>query len=135
VLVNRYAAARGDAVPAQPPQLAAATPESKQVSSVQPVFAPDNAEISQAYASAARMSELPQMDAAPVFHGLFRTNARREAVAPVVSALWTAPSSVAAATPKDDPQQTAPKPEQSNGTFNLFQDSGADARALFRGRV
>ena len=28
-------------------------------------------------------------DAAPVFHGLFRTSARREAVAPVVSALWT----------------------------------------------
>jgi len=114
---------------------AAATPAMKQVAPAQPVFAPDNADISQAYATAARMSELPQMDAAPVFHGLFRTNARREAVAPVVSALWTAPSPVAAATPQDGPQQAAPRPDPSNGTFNLFQDSGADARSLFRGRV
>ncbi len=134
VLVNRYSAARGDAASATP--LLSATPSAvTQATAAQPVFAPDNAELTQAYSDAARMSELPQMDASPVFHGLFRTSVRREAVAPVVSALWTAPSPVAAAAAQDSTQQATPKSQPSNGTFNLFQDSGSDARALFRGRV
>jgi hypothetical protein len=80
------------------------------------------------------MSALPQVDAEPVFHGLFRTSPRREAVAPVVSALWTAPTPV-----KDDAppaRATAGAAAQSqSGSFNLFQDSTADTRSLFRGPV
>jgi hypothetical protein len=90
-LVNRYTAARTDqpAVP-QAPQLAAAAskpvpqrPQLQSLSSV-PAFAPDTALLTDAYATAARMSAPPPeiADMAPVFHGLFRTSAGREAVAP-----------------------------------------------------
>ena len=68
----------------------------------------------------------------PVFHGLFRNS--REAVAPVVSALWTAP------TPVSEPVAQAPQPivvtpARTDATTSLFQDQATDTRALFRGRV
>ena len=73
-------------------------------------------------------------DTAPVFHGLFRTSAGREAVAPVVSALWTAPTPVVDAAPQATAQRAAASNE-GGGTLSLFQDQPADPRALFRGRV
>jgi len=161
-LVNRYAAARTDQPPAaQAPQLASAAskpvpaPAAQQPQPVQPAtsvpaFAPDTALLTDAYAAAAKMSAPPQAiaDLAPVFHGLFRTSAGREAVAPVVSALWTAPTPVAVtAAPADTPVAVpAPAPAAASavtpaaspargGTFSLFQDLPGDPRALFRGGV
>jgi hypothetical protein len=140
VLTNRYVAARGDQAPSAT-QLAAAPapPQTSAVNSNTPpsrmAFAPDTAELTQAYATASRMSEPPKMaDTAPVFHGLFRTSAGREAVAPVVSALWTAPTPVADAGPQEAKQHVA-APGEGAGTLSLFQDQPADPRALFRGRV
>ena len=75
-------------------------------------------------------------DLAPVFHGLFRTSAGREAVAPVVSALWSAPTPVADAPAQGAaPREVAPAPQSAGAPMSLFQDQAADARALFRGRV
>ena len=131
-LVNRYAVARGEPAPSATQQLGVApSPASANAVSQRTAFAPDTAELTEAYAAAARMSELPQVaDTAPVFHGLFRTNAGREAVAPLVSALWNAPTPIA------DAQQVTASPQPADGgTFSLFQDHPADARALFRGRV
>jgi hypothetical protein len=74
-----------------------------------------------------------------VFHGLFRTSERREAVAPVVSALWSVPAPV--------PAQSMTQPEAATGVpamkpapldgppLDLFREQAPDARALFRGRV
>jgi hypothetical protein len=59
-------------------------------------------------------------DAAPVFHGLFRTSARREAVAPVVSALWGAPTAPAAQTSQPNKQN----PARHGGMLDLFRDIG-----------
>jgi hypothetical protein len=137
VLVNRYSAARGDQAPPATQLAAAPTPPSATTpgpkAPARTAFAPDTSELTEAYAAAARMSEPQQTaDTAPVFHGLFRTNAGREAVAPVVSALWTAPTPVSDAAPQERPQNPAPP---NGGTHSLFQDQPIDARALFRGRV
>jgi len=135
LLVGRYAAAREQA-PApgpQPAAVAAAAPTPKPAATTLSAFAPDTAELTQAYAAAAKMSELPQVDAAPVFHGLFRTTPRREAVAPVVSALWTAPTPVQDAAPARE--AGGPAPDSPSGPRSLFQDSAADTRSLFRGPV
>ena len=61
-------------------------------------------------------------DSGPVFHGLFRTSDRREAVAPVVSELW---GSHAVSAPS--PARTFPdeeNPAKSGGILGLFRDSG-----------
>ena len=90
--------------------------------------------MTETYAAAARLSSTAaQADTGPIFQGLFRTGASREAVAPVVSALWAAPTPVAAA--EQAPVKGAPAPAESNGDLGLFQDQVPDARALFRGRV
>jgi len=47
-----------------------------------------------------------------VFHGLFRSGGEPQAVAPVVQALWSTPSSAAAAAPRGEP----------GGLFDLFRD-------------
>jgi hypothetical protein len=82
------------------------------------------------------------VDTGPVFHALFRTGARQEAVAPVVSALWGAPkprpmpeAPPAAAPTLPAPAQAVPGPVPAGGPLDLFQDQLPDARALFRGRV
>jgi hypothetical protein len=140
LLIHRYTAARGDRAPAATQLAAAPAPQqasaAKSNAAVPPMaFAPDTSELTEAYAAAARMSEPPRIvDTAPVFHGLFRTSAGREAVAPVVSALWTAPTPVAGAAPQDRPQHVT-APANGGGTHSLFQDQPVDARALFRGRV
>jgi hypothetical protein len=57
-------------------------------------------------------------DTGPVFHGLFRTSERREAVAPVVSALW---GSHAVSAPS--PGGARPKDANPNGRgLDLFRD-------------
>ena len=140
-LVHRYEVARAGS---EAPQLAsasavpAAAPAAKRAA-----FTADPMALADTYAAAAKLSAPPSeiADAAPVFHGLFRTSARREAVAPVVSALWTAPTPEAepetpGAAAADATRQTAAAaPEIKGDTFSLFQDQAPDARSLFRGRV
>jgi hypothetical protein len=87
---------------------------------------PDPAALAQTYAEAARLAEPAGQpgDGGPMFHSLFSTGgARPEALAPLVSALWSVPAT--------DPAQ-APGADDS---FGLFQDRAPDARALFRGRI
>jgi len=60
-------------------------------------------------------------DSGPVFHGLFRTSDRREAVAPVVSELWGAHAMSA-----PSPARTAPDdadPAKPGNMFALFRDN------------
>jgi hypothetical protein len=73
-------------------------------------------------------------DSGPAFHGLFRTPTRPQAVAPVVSALWSAPQPVSASEPSV-PTETGTPGEAGGGALDLFQERLPDARALFRGRV
>jgi len=70
-----------------------------------------------------------------VFHGLFRNS--REAVAPVVSALWTAPTPVSdpAVQQPQQPQQQVTTRGRAGETMSLFHDQATDTRALFRGGV
>jgi hypothetical protein len=137
VLVGRYDVARGSP-PSTPTMVAAA----KENGPVQKPFAPDTAQVAQAYAAAAQPRPVIG-DSGPMFHGLFRTGATEEAVAPLISALWSAPMPVADDQPKPAPA-TKPKPaakpeplpqSPSGSELSLFQDQPADARALFRGRV
>ena len=100
-----------------------------------PAFAPDGAELARTYAAAAELSAPPRQiaEAAPVFHGLFRSGPGNEPVAPVVSALWITPQPTAEA-PQPEPQQVAAAPAAQDGTLSLFQDRPANVGALFRGR-
>jgi hypothetical protein len=147
VLVGRYDVARGS--PPSTPTMVANAESVPATGKPQPaarnVFAPDTAQVAQAYAAAMTPPPVAR-DSGPVFHGLFRTGATREAVAPLVSALWTAPQPLseesaaapaktaakAGPTPRPKPM---PLPDNAKAEVSLFQDLPADARALFRGRV
>jgi hypothetical protein len=154
LLVGRYDVARnGPSEPQAPaaPVLASAAsapvPYGKPRVLDEPTAAPqrtfvaDPAKLAGTYAAAARMSRGPAeiADAAPVFHGLFRTSERREAVAPVVSALWSVPAPVptrGVTQPETATGWPAAKPAPLEGSpLDLFQEQAPDARALFRGRV
>ncbi len=140
MLVNRYEVASGGPAKQVAPQLATSAPAPLRRA------APDTAQIAEIYAAANSSARplpatpatraLPAAqtaDAGPVFHGLFRTSARREAVAPVVSALWSAPAAPAQApTSVHGPD---PMPVDRGGPLDLFQDQAPDVRALFRGRA
>ncbi len=142
-LIGRYDVARGG--PANVPVVAANTGE--KAPPLRNAFAHDTAAVTGTYAAAAPPS-LPA-DAGLVFHGLFRSNGG-EAVAPVVSSLWTSPppgqavppgqaaaaSHVTPAIPAAamvGPEPAAPP--MGSGELSLFQDRLPDARSLFRGRV
>jgi hypothetical protein len=142
MLVGRYDVARGvksnPAVPAA--VVATAAVKAPQRTS----FAPDSVQLADTYAAAARISTASAQapDTKPVFHGLFRTGERRDAVAPLVSALWAAPKPQPL--PAEPPLaaveapvgQDRPAPDAAvGGPLDLFQDQLPDARALFRGRV
>ena len=138
VLVRRYDVARG--APSKSPAIAVASAADKPARTA---FAPDPAALAETYAAASRHSSRHSLrpariaDTEPVFHGLFRTGARREALAPVVSALWSAPAAAASApdAPPPGPADGRGAAAEGGGTFDLFQDRATDGRALFRGRV
>lgn len=138
-LVSRYTLARNEQVaPAakQAAQIAAAKPaEMPQSPPAQSPFAPDTAELTNAYAAAEQLNApLARLaDGGPVFHGLFRSS--REAVAPVVSALWSAPTPVSEPVAQEMPQRVVVTPARGRETMSLFQDQATDARSLFRGGV
>lgn len=78
---------------------------------------PDSAALTQALAQDA--SPTAPGDFGPAFQNLFRTGPRPQAVAPMVSALWTTPM--------------APSNEAAPGSRGLFQAQSPDIRTLFRG--
>jgi hypothetical protein len=146
-LVGRYDVARG--APASPPAVVANTGDGPAGRATN--FAPDTATLTETYAAAARLSPVaPVADIGPVFHGLFRSNGP-EAVAPVISSLWTLPqpsqeAAQAPAAPAKNPAVAKPVvlpaaapepmgPPMGSGEMSLFQDTVPDTRALFRGRV
>jgi hypothetical protein len=149
-LVGRYASARQTPAPA----MAAAT-ANVPMPPVRAAYAPEAARMTDTYAAAAKLADIPAQpvaqlgDTGPAFHGLFHTPGqfRRDAVSPVVSALWGAPAPVppqASTKPAVMPEPQA-QPPAANGApvqtsqqpvpLDLFQDNLPDARALFRGRV
>ena len=133
-LVNRYALARNDQPAPAVKEVAAVKPAAAPQPQRQPIFAPDTAELTNAYAAAEQLNAPLALlaDTGPIFHGLFRTS--REAVAPVVSALWTAPAPVSEPVAQA-PQPIVVTPARTDATTSLFQDQATDTRALFRGRV
>jgi hypothetical protein len=101
--------------------------------------APDTAGTAQAFA-AAQSAAAPQTrppapaPAEPIFHALFHSSERQEAVAPWVNQLWAPPGAspparVAEAIP------ASPAEAPANGRpLDLFQDMAPDIRGLFTGR-
>jgi hypothetical protein len=61
-------------------------------------------------------------DTGPMFHGLFRTSDRREAVAPMVSALWG--THVASTPLPARPHPNNANPATRGNMFDLFRDRG-----------
>jgi hypothetical protein len=99
-------------------------------------FLPDIARLAEPVQAVAQESAPPATDESrPVFHGLFSSAPRREPVAPVVTALWSAPRPAAPSQVAAPTQQARGPVQNSGGPLDLFQDHVPDARALFRGRV
>lgn len=63
----------------------------------------------------------PSAYSGPVFHGLFRTGERQEAVAPVVTALWATQTPVQA---DQGIKPAAPAAKGFGGMLDLFRDNG-----------
>jgi hypothetical protein len=82
--------------------------------------APDTAGITTAFSNAP-LATL-RMDT-PVFHSLFQTGERRDAVAPAVAALWTAPAKDAASlAPQGSTSQAVASTGGIHSTLDLFRD-------------
>jgi hypothetical protein len=127
LLVGRYQVARANSTHAA---VAVASAGSKAVS---PPSTPNPATLAETYAVASRAPSPKQAkDAGPVFHSLFHSGgARHEAVAPLVSALWSAPVADSAS-PASGGSTTV---KGKGGTRELFHDLPPNSRALFRGRA
>jgi hypothetical protein len=121
-LTGRYEVARlGTAqyvagVAAPPVRLAAATP--------------DPAGTAQAFAAHQPLSAAPEQSG-PVFHALFHTAERHEAVAPRINQLWGTPAAPASARVAAASVTSAPA---AGRPLDLFQDMPPDIGGLFRGR-
>jgi hypothetical protein len=94
------------------------------------VATPDPAGTTQAFAAYQPVAPL-QEDSGPVFHALFHTGERQEAVAPRINQLWGTPTApvqarIAAASGASAPANGRP--------LDLFQDMPPDIGGLFRGR-
>jgi hypothetical protein len=106
--------------------------------------------VASAESAAAAAPALPaavSIDGGPqVFRDLFRADARRVPVAPIVTALWSAPpapSTPASASTPDRAADAAPRPAPAKrrpavtasvSLLDLFRDQPTDVGALFRGR-
>ena len=94
------------------------------------VAAIDTAGTTMAYAATQPNGRL-RHESGPVFHALFHSAERREAVAPRINQLWSTPAS---ASTRVSGAPDAP-PAANGGPLELFQDMTTDVRSLFRGRV
>jgi hypothetical protein len=91
---------------------------------------PDPAGTAQAFAAYQPAPAAPD-ESGPVFHALFHSGERHEAVAPRINQLWGTPGNsaqarVAAASAPPSPAKGRP--------LDLFQDMPPDVGGLFRGR-
>lgn len=164
-LIGRYSVARSSPVnkALAPPVVAAARPalQAQAQTPAQAVpqltaFAPETAQLSEAYAQAMKPTPSALPDNRPVFHSLFSVSGRDTPVSPIVNSLWGAPPATAAQqplkptvlpeapvlaaaenpTPVTSPAAPATPPAPpSRGPLDLFQEGLTDARSLFRGRV
>ena len=129
LMVNRYDVARNEPAKPAAKQLALADP----LASPRTTHTPSTAQTTETVAPVqAAAPPMRVAEATPVFHGLFRTG-RHDAVAPVVTALWTTPSAderPAGVTPAQEASPTS----INGGPLDLFQEHVPDARSLFRGR-
>jgi hypothetical protein len=124
-LVGRYEAARGG-TGSEPAQTVAAAAGATGPLTFTPAL------IDQLNAAAPRTAPSARaVESGSVFHGLFHTGARREAVSPVVQALWSSPSAQPVAV---SATQSGTAGGQANNLLDLFRDRPADARGLFGGR-
>jgi transglycosylase-like protein with SLT domain len=109
-----------------------------QVASTEPVAAPvravaatvDPAGTTQAFAAYQPVPRL-QNESGPVFHALFHTGERREAVAPRINQLWSTPRVPTQARVTEAPAVPAPANDRP---LDLFQEMEPEVRALFHGR-
>ena len=125
-LTGRYEVARlGTA------QVAGATPAAAPVRAAAAKPTPDPAATTQVFAAYQPVPRL-QDEPGPVFHALFHTGERREAVAPRINQLWSAPSTAAKPRFVEAPVTAVP---ENDRPLDLFQDWEPDIRSLFRGRV
>ncbi|MEX2035853.1 MAG: transglycosylase SLT domain-containing protein [Xanthobacteraceae bacterium] len=136
-LVGRYDVARAKTANTLVAERASGIDRSSAIASV-----PDPAAVAETQTIAA-----PPLPAAvsidgrgPVFRDLFQAGARRAPVAPVVTALWSAPTP--SSTP-DTAADAAPRPAAARrrapvtgrvNVLDLFRDQATDVSALFRGR-
>jgi hypothetical protein len=117
-LTGRYDVARARSV-AAPIDVAAASPGARKVAAA----VPDTAGIANALA-ASQPPPARAANAEPIFQALFHTSERRQAVAPKVSQLWSAPGSAT-------PRATVPPGASGGGALDLFQDMPANIRSQF----
>jgi hypothetical protein len=90
----------------------------------------DPAGTTQAFAAYQPVSPV-QGESGPVFHALFHTGERRQAVAPRINQLWGTPPAPAPARLAEAP---AGPPSANGRALDLFQDMPPDIGGLFRGR-
>ena len=139
-LVGRYDVARGGAG-ANRARRRRRTPTIRR--NPHAAFAPDTAQLTEAYAAAARLSPVSAgRRHGAVFHGLFRSDAASpEPVAPVVSSLWDVAAGAAPAAPARRRRRSRPRRSllaaapvaAPAATLGLFQDQAARrARAVSR---
>jgi hypothetical protein len=91
-----------------------------------PALAPDTAGLTEAFAAARGLPTSP----GPAFHSLFSSDNRRDAIAPVVSQLWSSPSGSGPA----QPATTSVAVSNASGAaspLDLFRDSAPNVRGLF----
>lgn len=91
---------------------------------------PDPAGTAQAYANY-QPARRPGNDTGPVFHALFHTGERREAVSPRIQQIW---NSAPGAAPAGVTEPRVAEATASQGSFGLFQDMAPNIRGLFTGR-
>jgi hypothetical protein len=136
-LARRYQVARAGSISQLMPAIASnGAPDGATNVAVRPAApARDTAGMAQAFAAAnvpAPRGAEKTDQSGPMFLSLFQTDDQRGAVAPVVAALWGAPTALAPA------PQPAAAPTTSNGngqagTLDLFQDMRPNVRGLFDG--
>jgi hypothetical protein len=94
------------------------------------VATPDPAGTAAAFASYQPVAPMPKQSD-PVFHALFHSAERQEAVAPRINQLWGTPAASAQA--RVASASVVPAPANSR-PLDLFQDMPPDIGGLFRGR-
>jgi hypothetical protein len=134
-LTRRYQVARASSISQVMPVVASNVSRDAPTAGMAAQPAPDTAGVAQAFAAANIPPPRSAGSDGPVFHSLFQTDDRRGAVAPVVAALWGAPTAVSPAPQSEAAGAPAASASGSvpGGTLDLFQDMRPNVRGLFDG--